>query len=109
MDIHELYLSINETLRYLERMDIKTSLIGNKEGTYKSEQLFNAYSFFGNTLINNLDNIKGITIVFNKDNLKINIESSKLKFDEKLLEHLNYVINKEDDTFYITLKGDKAL
>ena len=90
-------------------MGIKTSLIGNKEGTYKSEQLFNAYSFFGNTLINNLDSIKGVTVVFNKDNLKINIESSKLKFDEKLLEHLNYVINKEDDTFYITLKGDKVL
>ena len=109
MDVHELYLSINETLRYLERMDIKTSLIGNKEGTYKSEQLFNAYSFFGNTLINNLDSIKGVTVVFNKDNLKINIESSKLKFDEKLLEQNNYVINKEDDTFYITLKGDKVL
>ena len=109
MDVQELYLSINETLRYLEKLDIKTSLIGNKEGTYKSEQLFNAYSFFGNTLINNLDNIKGVTVFFNSDNLKINIESSKLKLDEKLLEHLNYAINKEDDTFYITLKGDKAL
>ena len=109
MDVQELYLSINETLRYLEKLDIKTSLIGNKEGTYNSEQLFNAYSFFGNTLINNLDLIKGVTVFFNSDNLKINIESSKLKLDEKLLEHLNYVINKEDDTFYITLKGDKVL
>ncbi len=109
MDVQELYLSINETLRYLEKLDIKTSLIGNKEGTYNSEQLFNAYSFFGNTLINNLDNIKGVTVFFNGDNLKINIESSKLKFDDKLLKHLNYVINKEDDTFYITLKGDKVL
>ena len=58
----------------------------------------------------------GITVEFvekaynlYEDNLKINIESSKLKFDEKLLEHLNYAINKEDDTFYITLKGDTVL
>lgn len=110
MDIHELYLSINETLRYLEKIDIKTSLIGNKEGFYNSNLLFNIYSFFGETLINNIDSVKGVTVFFNSEHLlKINIESKKLIINEQLLKKISYEINKEDDTYYITLKGDKNL
>ena len=110
MDIHELYLSINETLRYLEKIDIKTSLIGNKEGLYNSNLLFNIYSFFGETLINNINSVKGVTVFFNSEHLlKINIESKKLIINEQLLKKISYEINKEDDTYYITLKGDKNL
>lgn len=105
-DINELYLSINETLRYLEKMGINIALVGENKGEYSSKKLLEAYAYFSKTIFNNLNNITGVTVVFNKNYLvKINIDSKELK----LLKNKDAEVNKEDDIYYITFKKEERL
>ena len=103
VELNELYLSINETLRYLEKIGIKTALVGECKGTYSSTKISEAYTFIGKTIINNLDNISGVTVLFNDAYLlKINIEGIDLKINE-----FSYTsISKEDDVTYIIIKKE---
>ena len=103
IDLNELYLSINESLRYLEKIGVKTALVGSSKGTYSSKKISDIYTFFGKTIINNLDNITGVTVLFNDKNLlKINIEGKDLKINK-----LSYIsMNEEDNVYYITIKKE---
>ena len=103
VELNELYLSINETLRYLEKIGIKTALVGECKGTYSSTKISEAYTFIGKTIINNLNNISGVTVLFNDAYLlKINIEGKDLKINE-----FSYTsISTEDDVAYIVVKKE---
>ena len=106
IDLNELYLSINESLRYLEKIGVKTALVGSSKGTYSSAKISEAYTFVGKTIIKNLDSIIGVTVLFNDNYLfKINIEGKNLKINE----YKNASVSMEDDVYYITIKKeDKA-
>ena len=103
IELNELYLSINESLRYLEKIGVKTALVGSPNGTYSSIKISEAYTFVGKTIINNLNNITGVTVLFNDAYLlKINIEGKDLKFNK----FKNASISVEDDVYYISAKKE---
>ena len=103
IDLNELYLSINESLRYLEKIGVKTALVGSPKGTYSSAKISEAYTFVGKTIIKNLDSITGVTVLFNDNYLfKINIEGKNLKIND----FKNASVSMEDDVYYITIKKE---
>ena len=103
IELNELYLSINESLRYLEKIGVKTALVGSPNGSYSSIKISEAYTFVGKTIINNLNNITGVTVLFNDAYLlKINIEGQNLKFNK----FKNAFISVEDDVYYISVKKE---
>ena len=85
------------------KIGVKTALVGSSKGTYSSKKISDIYTFFGKTIINNLDNITGVTVLFNGKNLlKINIEGKDLRINK-----LSYIsISEEDNVYYITIKND---
>lgn len=106
IDINELYLSIKETFRYLDKTGVKGAIVGQASGTYDSLAILKIYCFVVRTLIGNLNHIKGVTAFFSDSNLlKIIIEIDKLILDESTLNGVYYSLNKEDDVYYIVFKG----
>ena len=110
IDNNELYLSLNETFRYLEKMDVKTLVVGKAKGAFSSQIIFDIYSFIGNAILSNLKDIKGITAFLNDGYLiKITVEAESLIINEELLKDIDYTIEKEDEVYYMTFIGGKNL
>ncbi len=104
IDLNELFLSINELLRYLEKLDIKTAIVGSAKGLYDSKKILEIYSYIGQAIINNFKTITGVTAVFNKDYIvKLNIEGKVEKLDESKYAS----IKQEDDIYYVIFQKEE--
>lgn len=108
IDLSELYLSINETLRYLNNIGVKTIVVGHAKKCCDSITVLQIYSFIFKTLIDNLPNLNGVTAIISDSSLlKIIIEAKDLSLPEVTLNKVRYSLNKEDDAYYIVFEGGK--
>ena len=104
VDLNELFLSINEILRYLEKLNVKTAIVGSIKGLYDSKKILEIYTYIGQVIINNFKAITGVTAIFNKDYIiKLNIEG---KLDQ--LDEIKYAsIKQEDDIYYVIFQKEE--
>lgn len=98
--IDELYLSILETCRFLEKMNVKTYSANNDNQTYDSELIINLYKSFKQLIEDNIDYISAVSVILNTNQMKIIIEGKELINSLKDNDFYYLSHTKEDGYFF---------
>ena len=100
MAIDELYLSTAETLRFVEKSQIRTHIsdMDNDKNEYDSDLIISLYKSFQKILEDNILNIAAISVFFNNYHYKIILEGKDI-----LVNNLdNWQIEKDEDCYYLS-------
>ena len=107
MAIDELYLSTAESLRFVEKSNIRTFIsdidVDNYE--YDSELIIYLYKTFQKILEDNISNVKAISVFFNNHHYKIMLEGQNIIINNDN----NWQVEQDDDCYYLSFdyKGEQ--
>ena len=107
MAIDELYLSTAESLRFVEKSNIRTFIsdidVDNNE--YDSELIIYLYKTFQKILEDTILNVKAISVFFNNHQYKIMLEGQNIIINNDN----DWQVEQDDDCYYLSFdyKGDQ--